>query len=120
MIITPSPPDRPLVLAFDLIRRYAAAHGWTPIGWRSFGVGSWTVVVNGTADSVGGLPPYHALVVHNDTLAALMFTPFDGVGWNCHHDVEDRFIHDMEAALEAKGLVSRETFSEGSEKGSQR
>jgi hypothetical protein len=101
MIITPSPPDRPLTLAFDLIRRYAARHGWIPIGWRSFTIGPWIVTVNGTPLEYAAVPPYHALVEHRESHAILLFSPFGGEV--CGRDAEDLFIHDMEAALEADG-----------------
>jgi hypothetical protein len=94
------PPDPPITLAMDVIRRYAEQCGWIPIGWRTFTVGPWNVTVNGTPDEQGGIPAYHALVEHRDIVAILLFSPFGGTvgGWQ---DAEEIFIRDMEAALAA-------------------
>ncbi len=102
MILTPAPPDRPILLAFDLIRRYAEQRGWIPIGWRSFSVGPWTVTVNGTADPIAGVLPYHALIEHRDIVAMLLISPYAGSGGG-RQDTEALFIHDMEAALADAG-----------------
>lgn len=102
--MTPAPPDPPITLAFDLIRRYAERHGWIPIGWRSFVVGPWTVTVNGTSLEDQGVPPYHALIEHRDIVALMLISPYGGAvgGWS---QAEDLFIHDMEAALAADDVA---------------
>ena len=90
--------------AFTLIRDYALQQGWTPIGFRSFQVGPWRVTVNGTTDEREQIPPYHALIQHDDIIALMLISPFGGSvgGWQ---RAEDEFIVDMQAAL-ARGEVT--------------
>lgn len=98
MITHPPPPDPPITLAFDLIRRYAERQGWIPIGWRAFTVGPWEVTVNGTREDRELIPPWHARIVHRDIVAFLLLHPFGGSvgGWR---EAEEIFVRDMEAAL---------------------
>jgi hypothetical protein len=107
VITNQPPPDPPITLAFDCIRRYAERQGWIPIGFRTFTVGPWKVTVNGTPEDHLDVPMYHALVEHRDIIAMMLFSPFGGsVGGWC--DAEDTFIRDMEAALAAEPFVQSE------------
>jgi hypothetical protein len=102
------PPDPPITLAFDLIRRYAERQGWIPIGWRPFTVGPWDVTVNGTPEERDDIPPWHARIVHRDIIAFLLIHPFGGkaAGWR---GAEEDFIRDMEAALISEPFVRSES-----------
>jgi hypothetical protein len=98
MIVSEPPPDPPITLAMDLIRRYAGQRNWIPIGWRAFMVGPWDITVNGTREARDGIPPWHARAVHQDIVAILLFDAFGGsVGG--FRDAEEWFIQDLERAL---------------------
>lgn len=91
-------PTETYSLAFDLIRQYAEREGWIPIGFRSWQVGPWLIKVNGTSDERAGIPPYHALIQHEQIIGLLLINPFGGTqgGW---HDTEDEFIAAMQQEL---------------------
>lgn len=89
-------------LVFDLIRRYCEREGWIPVGWRVFTVGPWTITVNGTPAEHENVPPYHALIAHQDIVAFLLLNPFRGTvgGWS---GAEDALIRDLEIAVGETG-----------------
>lgn len=108
---------QPTSLAFSLIADYAIRQGWTPIGFRSFTVGPWTVTVNGTKTQRDGISPFHAHIAHDEIVALMVINPFGGSagGWD---RTEDEFIAAMQSALveaqpspEAPGLGKRTRVS---------
>ena len=98
MIVSEPPPDPPITLAMDLIRRYAERQGWIPIGYREFTVGDWDITVNGTGEDRDLIAPWHTRAVHREILAMLVFSAHGGsaVGWR---EAEEMFIRDLERAL---------------------
>lgn len=85
--------------AFDWIRQYAVREGWVPIGWRDWMVGPWRIRVNGTATEQDHIPPYHALIEHQELVAILLIHPRGGTvgGWQ---DAELEFCQAMQHELQ--------------------
>jgi hypothetical protein len=54
--------------------------------------------VNGTRDERDGIPPYHALVEHDDVVALMLINPFVGTVGGWQHTERD-FCEAMQAAL---------------------
>ncbi len=95
----PQPADgERITQVFDLIGKYAIQRKWTPIGWREFKVGPWTITVNGTKQERDGLAPFHARIVHDSVVSIMVVHPYGGTvgGWM---DAERNFINDMEREL---------------------
>mgnify|MGYP001567339052 FL=1 len=65
--------------AFDWIRQYAVREGWIPIRWKDFRIGPWRIRVNGTPTMCQDVPPWHALIEHEDIIALLLIHPMGGI-----------------------------------------
>ena len=94
--------------AFELIRQYAVREGWVPIGWREWHVGPWRIRVNGTKDERDAVPPWHAVIEHDDVIALMVIHPMGGSvgGWK---DTEAEFIVAMQQELGSLTPCANET-----------
>ena len=89
------------LMAMIRIVEYCEQQGWIPVGRRTFTVGEWEIVINGSSVTWELIPPFSASVSNARYVGMMIVDAHGGnvAGWN---GTEDEFIAAMDEALAVK------------------